>query len=488
MFALKKKEPKVMMQGEIAPSRDADFMKTLLIGVGVALLVWMAIVSVLLIYLGIRYLGETVDGSRQRYTAITAERVGAKAVKVLDAAHAARLAVEYAIQRQLYFEPLDYETLRMSLEPAFASMPSIRAVDVAFIGRNDSLSLQRKQVAGETSYDLLLQSDAQDCVEKLGRLGCLQSLPGRAMEWYRIGMELPGGQEADNASARSSPLSNFVWAPAPGFVAHPEGAIRERGAAVAWSPAHSLIFKSVFPGTSGQLALIARVIIDVTHLRSDKALDDAARLGESGVIVLIDRSGTLLATLNPGAQTLVKSPEGIAYFRKISELAGGWTGSVTEDRILKAVETGSEMYQSGDWLVAMSQLKGLGNANFLVVVASEKAPFVDETLNTICGLARAVIISPYPAAAIVIVFTYILSSVNARRRMRKVHALEEKNKQDMANRALKIMKHPGGLGGMSVVSKLAAKARAAAKALPAPESKAITDGDPGAGMSKLRAP
>lgn len=399
-------------------------------------------------------------------------------MKVLDSAHAARLAVEYAIQRRLYFEPLDYDTLRMSLEPAFAALPAIRAVDVAFIGRNDSLAIQRKTkrgtVSDDTSSQLLMQSDASDCDKKLGRLGCLQALPGRSMEWYRIGKELPGGQEADNVSARTAPLNNFVWAPAPGFVASPEGAIREKGTAVSWSAAHSLIFKSVFPGTSGQLSLIARVIVDVTDLRADKALDDSARLGRSGVIVLIDRSGTLLATLKPGAQTLVKSPQGVAYFRKISELAGGWTASVTEERISKAVETGSDIYREGDWLVAMSQLKGHGNDKFIVVAASEKGPFTDNTLATICGLARAVIISPYPVAALVTVITYIIGSVNQRRRLRKIHNMEEKHKQDMVARTIKIIKH-----GTDTPAK--------PKALPKPESKALTDGDSGAGMSKLRA-
>lgn len=474
-----------MMQGD-EEVKERDTTQILLGSIAVVLIVWIVVVSVLLVYLGIRYLGEAVDGSRERYTAITAERVGAQAVKVLDAAHAARLSVEYAIQRRLYFEPLDYETLRMSLEPAFASLPSIRAVDVAFIGRNDSLSIQRKTkretVSGDTSSQLLLQSDAKDCVEKLGRLGCLAALPGRSMEWYRIGMGLPGGQEADNVSARAAPLNNFIWAPAPGFVASSEGAIREKGMAVAWSAAHSLIFKSVFPGTSGQLSLIARVIVDVTDLRADKALDDSSRLGQSGVIVLIDRSGTLLATLKPGAQTLVKGPEGIAYFRKIWELAGSWTASVTEERISKAVETGSDIYRDGDWLVTMSQLKGQGNGRFVVVAASEKGPFTDDTLATICGLARAVIISPYPVAALVTVLTYILSSVNERRRLRKIHVIEEKHKQDMAARALKIIKHPGGVSGLG--SKLAAKAKALPKQ---PESKALTDGDPGAGVSKLRA-
>ena len=40
------------------------------------------------------------------------------------------------------------------------------------------------------------------------------------------------------------------------------GALVASARAVAWAPAHSLIFRSVFPGSRGNLSVIARAVVE----------------------------------------------------------------------------------------------------------------------------------------------------------------------------------------------------------------------------------
>ncbi|CAJ1375734.1 unnamed protein product [Effrenium voratum] len=381
---------------------------------------WVGAVSVLLMIVALRYTGTVVDVARERYILAAAERVGSEAAQIFGAAYAARDALDYAVQRQYYFEPLDYDSLSLALEPVFAARQPLRAVDIAFDTRNVSMTLRR--VIGEgVRKPLLVQSDAEDCFEKLGRFGCMDGPPVRGMQWYQIGAGLPGGQEADNTSRFMGPPRGYEWAPGPGFVPDVEGALVESATAVAWSPAHSLIFRSVFPGSSGQLSIIARAVVEVTGLASDDRLDDSENLGQIGAVFICDVAGTLLATLMPGQKAIVDS-NGVGHFRMAWEI-GGWASALSVESFQEARAEGFISFKApGNIHVAILAVRG--NDHFFVVVASERSAYADAPMELICNIAQGIVVSPYPAAMLVLALCFVLHQVNARRRKRRVQPEE----------------------------------------------------------------
>mmetsp|Transcript_16289 Transcript_16289/g.28477 ORF Transcript_16289/g.28477 Transcript_16289/m.28477 type:complete len:557 (+) Transcript_16289:85-1755(+) len=384
---------------------------------------WILVISVFLGYLSGRYKNELVDMTRDRYVLSASQRVGAKVVKVLEAAHGARQAVDYAVQRQLYFDPLDYDALRMALEPAFAAFVPLRAVDVAFDAQNDSLAI-RRQIGTGAKKDLLVQSDAHDCFEKLGRYGCLSAPPARGMPWYQLGLELPGGMEADNHSdILTSRIMDFRWADGPGFVPDAIADIVGNGTAVAWAPAQSLIFRSVFPGTSGQLSLIGRAVVQVTGFSADDALLDTKHVGQKGAVYVTDALGTLLATFLPGQQALVLPTVGVTRFRMIWEL-GGWASHLDEKHFKDAPQ--SQSFKADVMQVAITKFTGTGNGHFFIVVVGERLPFVDQAMEMICEVSSMVVWSPYPSCSVVLLITLLIRYLNHRRRLRRVAALADR--------------------------------------------------------------
>lgn len=384
---------------------------------------WVGAVSVLLMIVALRYTGTVVDLARERYIVAAAERVGSQSAEVFEAAYAARQALDYAVQRQLYFEPLDYDSLSLALEPVFAAREPLRAVDVAFDTRNVSMTVRR--VVGEgVRKPLLVQSDAADCQEKLGRFGCMDGLPARDMPWYQIGSSLPGGQEVGNTSGSYDAPTSFEWAPGPGFVPHDDGALTESVRAVAWSPAHSLIFRSVFPGSGGNLSIIARAVVEVTDLRGDGRLDDRANLGQMGAVYICDFAGTLLATLRPGEQALVPRPSGVAQFRLAWEL-GGWASSLTPEQFEEASMSGSSSFKAdGNINVAIIAMRGISNGQFFVVVASERNAYAEASMELICNVAQGIVVSPFPAASLILLPCFALHQINQRRKKRRVQPEE----------------------------------------------------------------
>ncbi|CAL1139841.1 unnamed protein product [Cladocopium goreaui] len=273
---------------------------------------------------------------------------------------------------------------------------------------------------------LLVQSDSEDCFEKLGRFGCLDGAPFREMSWFQIGLKLPGGQEADNSTG---PPMSFQWNEGPGFVPHVEGALVQSARAVAWSPAHSLIFRSVFPGSRGNLSVIARAVVEVTEVASEDRLDDKETLGDLGAvrcprdpgisvppiptakIYVCDASGTLISTLMPGQKALIESPTGVAHFRSMWELSG-WAAEVGKQYFEEARQSGTSSFQAGTVHVAIRAVRG--NHHFFVVAASQRNAFADPSMELICSAAQGIVVSPYPAVAIVLVLCFILIQINAR--------------------------------------------------------------------------
>eukprot|EP00913_Durusdinium_trenchii_P030279 g28367.t1 len=370
------------------------------------ILSWVGTVSILLMI------------ARERYVVSATERVGSEAAQVFGAASAARHALDYAVQRQLYFEPEDYDGLSLALEPVFAARKPLRAVDITFDTRKVSVSLRR--IVGAGFDRLLVQSDADDCFEKLGRFGCLDGARFHDMDWYQIGSSLPGGQEVDNTT---DPPMSSQWNVGPGFVPHVEGGLVESARAVAWSPAHSLIFRSVFPGSYGNLSVIARAVVEVTDLAEDDRLEDEANLGEVGAVYVCDIKGTLLATYYPGEKARIESPTGVTHFRMIWELEG-WASSVQQGHFEEARREGIASFRAepGNLHVAIRAVRGYNH--FFVVAGSERSAYADAFMELICTIAQSIVVSPYPATAIILGICFILIQLNARRKRRRVQPEE----------------------------------------------------------------
>jgi len=389
--------------------------------IGSVVLSWVLVMTVFLAILSDRYLLTIVDTTRDRYVLSSSQRVGAKVAQVLEGAHGARQAIDYAVQRQLYFEPLDYDALRMALEPAFAAFVSLRAVDIGFDTKNDSLTI-RRQIGSGAQKELLVQSDALDCFEKLGRYGCLSAPSAREEQWFKLGLDLPGGMEADNHSdILEEKLTNFRWADGPGFVPHYAADIVANGTAVAWATAQSLIFRSVFPGTSGQLSLIARAVVEVTDFRAKNSLVDTERIGEAGAIFVTDALGTLLACQMPGEQALILPVSGATRFRKIWELGDvGWAESLNEATFANAPN--EQSFKVDSVQVAIRKFTGRGNGHFFTVVVGDRIPFVDAAMQLICETSSIVVWAPYPSVAVVLAMAFSVQEFQRRRRLRRVAA------------------------------------------------------------------
>jgi len=380
---------------------------------------WVVAASVVLLILVIFYRFSAVDDARERYVAASADRVGFEAVIVLSAAMAVRDAIDYAIQRKQYFEPLDYSAVRMALEAVLVAAPAIRAVDLAFIGRNESIKVQRlgaSPTQGQGS-PLLVQSDAVDCYDRLGALGCLSPVRTQEQPWYRFGQGL---------SAQGS--GSFQWMDAPGFVPQrPESAGAGAAAAaddertvVAWAPAYSLVFRSDFPGTGGGLSLVGRATLDISNLRAGDRLGDATQLGAGGAVYVCDRRGTLVAAVERGQQVVAQSPGGRARFRHIWELDLAWAQQLQAEDFATG---GQALKEAAGFQIIIAPLRGRGMEHFAAIVAADRQPFLDELFDARCNLAQAILGLPYPVGLLIFLALREYNRWKMRRHIRRVHAV-----------------------------------------------------------------
>jgi len=382
--------------------------------------IWGIIITALFLLVTKRYTGVVVDVAQERYASSGAERVGAQAGQILESAHIAFNAIDYAVQRGLYVEPLDYDALRMALEPAFAANPKLRAVDLAFDTRNDSITVRRMVPGASTgSFVLLVQSDAKDCLEQLGRFGCLSGKPPRSTDWFQLGIRLPGGQEVDNASdTTSSRGPRFLWSPAPGFVPNEQKAILKGGMVVAWDPSYSLIFRSVFPGTRGMVSVVGRAVVEVGGLRADELLDDKARVGEKGAVYICDHLGTVLASLPAGSQALIQRPSGVVRFRLAWELPGPWAELIQPQHFLGL--KGVSMTTPEGFNINIEPLRGVGMGHFSVLVIAQRTSFTDSAMIALCSLTELVVVLPYPVVFANVLGCLALFHWQRRKKVRKV--------------------------------------------------------------------
>jgi hypothetical protein len=402
--------------------------------IGVAGATWFFMSSVLLVLFGIQYDGIVVDQDQARYASSAAERAAVNAAAVLDAGLAARDAVDYAIKSKLYFEPMDYAAVRAAVEPVFAGFPSLRAVDLAFTGREDFLTIRRlrndnEAVGSFMSMDrvkinvrsrvgygaaLAMQSSAADC-GKLGERGCLSSANASSLRWHRLASGLWGGEESDGFKKPSDEV--FRWDDHAGFV--PRDPSRTGATkTVEWSSAYSLVFRTAFPGSSGKLSALGRSVMELSGLRKDNLLDDIS-LGTRGAIYIVDRAGALLAADQAGQQAFVQQNGGVFRFRYLSEIQAPWASKLQDFD-----GTPQSFYVDGFYVV-VQPVRGRGLGNFSAVVAADRDVFVDSRLSPALTGAKVVAILPYPVFFLTLVMLQIYRDRSRRTSLRRVHVLHE---------------------------------------------------------------
>jgi len=371
---------------------------------------WFVCATIFLILGAHMYRGEAVDEACARYVAAAADRVNAHAASVLTAALAARDAVDYAVQRKFYFEPMDYATARSALEPVFAATAALRAVELAFTDRNDSITVQRlsRVSLADSPTGIVIQSSAADCFQ-LGPMGCSGSAPARAQRWYALGFEIPvkdGGFAEGETTASIDP---FRWDDRPGFV--PLRAVRSDGThtlgsnfSFGWAPAYALIFRSLLPGTRGELSVIGRAVLEVSELRAGGQLMDITGLGAEGGTYICDLGGSVVGAQTLGTLAHVQESTGLARFRKIWELDRAWAKGLSSGDF--GTSAGKE-FETDGFHVAIAPLRGRGLRSFFVVAAGERRHFVDDNLAQSTVAGEVLVCVPYPAAAILFMAWYV---------------------------------------------------------------------------------
>lgn len=372
-----------------------------------------AVSAVALLLLAIqRYGSSAVDQERRRYITAAAERVGFRAATVLSSGLAAHDAIRYAVRRRLYYDPLDYQAARAALAPVFAALPSLRAVDLAFSDRNESITLRR--LLGDNSpglgVQLLEQSDADDCADALGVTGCTSALPSRVQPWFALAQQLPPAEDAM--------LDIFQWDDGPAFVpATSSGGSAKAVMSVAWAPSYSLVFSSVFPGTRGLRSIVGRATLEVTGVQGEGDLIDVERLGPTGSIYVCDVSGAVIGAAKLSQQVVVESPTARVRFRRAWELQEPWAPSLAAADFAAAEE---RHLTAAGFRVAVVPLRGRGMGHFLAVVAAESGTFFDSRIGTLGTAAIGLAIMPAPAAVVIYALMYVIRWLLHRRHLRRV--------------------------------------------------------------------
>eukprot|EP00929_Paragymnodinium_shiwhaense_P064168 TRINITY_DN32109_c0_g1_i1.p1 TRINITY_DN32109_c0_g1~~TRINITY_DN32109_c0_g1_i1.p1 ORF type:complete len:553 (+),score=104.95 TRINITY_DN32109_c0_g1_i1:188-1846(+) len=395
-----------------------------------AAVVWALFCSILLLMDSQGYSTMVVDQDRARYVVVAAQRIAVDVATGLTWALAVVDAVTYSVNRKLYVEPMEYHAARKMLEPCFAAMPALRAVDLAFANRSDTVSVKRQihglgvdpgMSQGPKPVTVLVQSSAEDCLDALGPLGCLRSAPMQEQKWYQAGIELYGGTE--NAGEGST--NTFRWLEWPSFVPRDPLEITDEidvpgqdEGAIGWETASSLIFRVPFPGTQGYLSVIGRVTLELSFMRAAGRLIDSEGLGETGVVLLCNRAGHVLAAAGPGSQVIFQRPSGVAVPRAAWEVQAAWA-SYLEPAWFKSGES-AELLEGG-YHIAVEPLLGRGMDEFMLLVAAERDPFIDSYLTGLGSTSVVVSFLHVPAAAVVLALLCGWEAFQARQKLSRVH-------------------------------------------------------------------
>lgn len=356
---------------------------------GCLLFSWGLVVTFLLLRLGIMYTFDTIALTREEYS-IKGSSAWAKSVAskhVMQAIDVWNL-VNASITGLVYQAPQDYTTLGYVLSPAFETMPSLHAVDLAFSDRTSELAVTRQKGAATRGSLSYMQSNSADCF-LMGVEGCVtpqKSLPHLGVlrpEWYTFG-----------ASLRPTPYGGiFYWALKPELVVEPQPS----GADLV-SPSIQLIFQAAFPThrspSGANTKIVGRITVKVAALGGSTLIDE--RLGGDGKIYLCDASGAMLASTKPEDLLIVDS--GRVRYKYFWELEkASWASGV------RSAFSGSSVKEmendEGDTFIVVEPLDPpLGRFAVIIVVPSIK-PFENIALMGTAAIASIVAPAPYAITA-----------------------------------------------------------------------------------------
>jgi len=328
----------------------------------------------------------------------------------------------------------------MVVEPVLVARPEIRSVELAFGGTNITITIRRVEgmllpngTVPPGTQDILMQSDAADCNQKLGLLGCSSAAPAHQQAWYPLALQIPGGQEADSAGPSGGlrpSITGFRWLDGPGFTARPRTALELRYASeITWAPAYSLIFRSVFPGTRGSLSVVGRVTVDISGIPAGSRLNDGnVRLSSPGSGAYIcDRTGAIVVAMDAGQQVHVQDHSGRVRFRRAWELKEPWASALK-----KGDFQGGSTFLQEDFHVVVAPLRGRGMDHFNALVAVGCSTFVDDQLSYLCSLAYTVVVLPYPIIGMIVLSGCFMQR-HQRLKRRRIHPMPGKAGPQRAN-------------------------------------------------------
>mmetsp|Transcript_30018 Transcript_30018/g.54703 ORF Transcript_30018/g.54703 Transcript_30018/m.54703 type:complete len:608 (-) Transcript_30018:41-1864(-) len=423
-------------------SSSASPAEKLVLGVFVFFLTWLVFASAALVMNSVIYQSAAVDEARSRFLWACAERVSREAESVLSVAMLVRNAMHYSVSRQFYYDPLDYQAARSALEPVFMARPSLRSVELAFTDRAESISLirQYRRPPTESTDAVILQSDAEDCAT-LGPWGCSPHKPARERAWYPASLELKNWEtDIDHSQdyyyhsyyTSETASRGFMWLDTLGFLrfvnvrmngTEAEEMPQEAGS-VKWTTAGSLVFRVIFPGTSRHVSVLGHVVVEVGDLRNMLGLRNEATLGRRGGIFIIDRVGTVVAAYELGNQVMVEGGSGDIRFRHLSELGEDWAQQLSGD-VRNAAMRSARSHGLAEGFDVVSLPLSADLSHFSVVVAAERDPFVDGTLEGMSSVVFTVVWMPIPFVALVFAIWCGHREVGRRRKQRRVQVVEE---------------------------------------------------------------
>lgn len=358
--------------------------------------IWAVLCMTCLFVFPLLYWHSTVGVAQERFLVSVAKRVEAQAIMSLSTAFAARDVVHYVVQRRLYFEPSGYASVMAALEPLFTSQPQLRAVELAFLGRHESLVVRRVLSGSELggAPELVMQSDVADCREALGNAGCIAGVPASRQDWAGLAAALPCGLEECEGVGQPSGENNFQWTDGPGFVAwdyveHPVEQSATSDGAVHWAPAYSMLFKTDFPGSGGNLSAIGRATLDISHLRLNLDLEHDT-LGSQGGIFLCDRGGVILASASLEQSCKIEAPMGHVRFRRAWELEHEWAAQLVENDFIAG-----RQFSLGSVHVCVTPLTRDGLEHFSVLVAAERDGVQDDKIMDLSFWCELLAVFPF---------------------------------------------------------------------------------------------
>jgi len=212
-------------EGSEAPAEPSSLATRTAVCSVISSIGWVIFTLILLFSSAHIYENYTLHDDRFRYTISAVERIKNDAASIMSEAFIVHDAIKYSVNRKFYFEPRDYVGARRMLEPLFAATPALRAVDLAFSNRTESISVRRLlddpgvdagELQGPPPVTVLVQTDSVDCLKKLGPLGCLRAESAIKRQWYELGRSLNGHSE--NPDDPGSLEAEFSWFSMPTFV------------------------------------------------------------------------------------------------------------------------------------------------------------------------------------------------------------------------------------------------------------------------------